>query len=411
MSSTPAGQPPPTGSPLPFDDEPFSPPEPPPYGIEDFPAGAILLAKPNGKHAAPSNQAGPRIERPRPPHIWLDDAEFAPINDDYVKYLVGRRANILIYGPSGDGKTFFAFDLLAHIASGQQWRNRKTKQGLVVYVAAEAGASIVRRGVAWRDKFLNESRTGRTPFAIITKGTNLLQLGDLYILIDELQAIQNEAGMPLGIVCFDTLSRSMPGGDENSPSDMTQIIAAADYVRDQLDATTVFVHHSGKNKDLGARGHSSLYAAADTVISVIEKTATLEKSRDGMNGDRFKFGLEIINLGEDDDGDPITTCVVDPTLTVEKAKPPLKLSGAAMVTLRSLQEAIADHGEIMPGTSSIPAGARATTIERWRTQFILRYGEDGAKDQPAIKKAFQRGREALFKAQAVGISNPYAWIL
>jgi hypothetical protein len=381
-------------------------PEPPP----NFPDEAVEQPKPksNGAHGkpviAPQSQSTPDE---RFPTVWLDDAEYQLSCNDYVKHIIGRKANVLIYGPSGDGKTFFTGDLLAHIASGQQWRGIKTTECLVVYVAAEAGTSILRRMVAWRDNSLAESRETRTPFVILTRGANILDINDMDLIMAKFRAIEAVAGMPIGIIAFDTLSRSMPGGDENAAKDITRVVAVADHIRDELNATTVFVHHTGKDDTRGARGHSSLYAAADTVISVIDRTATLEKSRDGLTGDRFSFDLEVINLGNDQDGDAITTCLVKPTNTVQRSKIDHPMSGVAKVALQSLKECVAEHGEVMPGTSSIPKGSKAVEIGQWRSQFALRYG---GETQETNKKAFQRGREALLKRGDIGISGTFCWL-
>jgi len=348
------------------------------------------------------------------PRVWIDDAIADTIADYLAKGIINRKQLCVIYGPAGDGKTFFTADLAGHIAAGISWRGRRVRQGLVVYIAAEAGTSILRRFFAWRDHHLSEAREGRTPLAIITRGVNLLNMVNVEELLGELRAIAAEGELPLALVIFDTLSRSIPGGDENRSEDMTRVIEAADLIRDELGAATAIVHHSGKDKDKGARGHSSLFAAADTVISVVDRVATVEKSRDGVAGEQFPFNLEVVNLGEDQDGDPVTTCIVTPTDAAPRQPGAAKLSGVARIALQSLREAIADHGQTMPGTSTIPGNIRAVRIEQWRVQFRLRYGTDddgGERDVETIKKAFQRGREALHKEQAIGISNPYAWAL
>jgi KaiC/GvpD/RAD55 family RecA-like ATPase len=357
-------------------------------------------------------------DKSRSPVVWLDDAAVDFGSNDLIKHLIPAGAAVLIYGPSGQGKTFFTIDTVGHIAAGQPWRGRRVKQALVVYVAAEAGISIAKRFVAWRDRHLSDAREGRTPLVFLTRGVDLLDLTDVDGLIVQLRELIAEAGIPLGAVVFDTLSRSTPGGEEGA-EDFGLAIQAGDRLRDEFDAATVFVHHSGKDASKGARGHTILTAAVDTVICV-EGTvgtvvsgcvATVEKSRDGTTGEQLPFRLEVVELGVDKDDDPVTTCVVVPTdeaVTKLKAR---QLPAGAKVALQALAEVLADKGSMMPETSTIPGGVRATKIEDWRARFVLRYGSDadGKRDSAAVRQAFRRAKDVLLKAQAVGISDPYCW--
>ena len=56
-----------------------------------------------------------------------------------VKGLLDRGAFSVLYGEAGSGKTHVALDLALHLAQGLNWQDRKTKQGSVIYVAAEGG--------------------------------------------------------------------------------------------------------------------------------------------------------------------------------------------------------------------------------------------------------------------------------
>lgn len=355
-----------------------------------------------------------KAKGPRFPRVWLDDVKVDIDSDYIIKGLIERGRLNVIFGPSGDGKTFFALDMAGHIAAGIPWRGRRVRQGLVVYVAAEAGTSILRRCGAWRDNHLSDLREGRLPLAIITRAANLLNMVDVEELLAELRTIAEEAELPLALVIFDTLSRSIPGGDENSAEAMTRAIGAADAIRDELGAAVAVVHHSGKDFSKGARGHSSLFAAADCVMSVIDRVATVDKARDGAQGERFPFMLDVVDMGTDRDGDAATTCIVQHLdCAAPEKRPMLPLSGVAKLALQALTEAISDHGQAMPETSTIPPGARAITMDQWRAQFRIRYGTDkegGERDRAAIKKAFTRGREYLAKIEAVGVSDPYAWV-
>src|SRR5688500_34403 len=151
-------------------------------------------------------------KRARFPRVWIDDAGDVKPLAYIIKGILDAGSNCLVYGPSGGGKTFWTIDKVSHVAAGISWRGRRVRQGLVVYIAAEAGASILRRVSAWRDVHISESREERIPLVILTKGANLLDDIDAAALIAELKDIVTDARMPLSVVVFDTLSRSIPGG-------------------------------------------------------------------------------------------------------------------------------------------------------------------------------------------------------
>lgn len=339
------------------------------------------------------------------PYVWLDDAKVSFENTDLVKGLLPSAGLVLVYGPSGDGKTFWTIDLCCHVAEGREWRSKRVRRSLVVYVAAEAGTSIVRRFVARR----SDPKAGeRTPLAIVTRGANLLDIRDVDALVSELKDLSIEAGMPIGMVVFDTFSRSMPGGDENGPQDVTQVIAAADRLRDVFQATTLFVHHSGKDEARGARGWNGLYAAADAVINVLDKVGTVKKSRDGAGDEQFPFTLKVIDLGEDADGDMLTTCIVeqaDSGTAPAKRKP---LPAQANTAFQALREVLQDKGIRIPETSSIPRNTTVVTLSLWSDQFKLRYGSDNIN---AFNQAFKRAKERLLAEGLIGISDPNVWIV
>jgi hypothetical protein len=245
------------------------------------------------------------------PWEWAGDA--APVLDvpHVVKGVIPRGAFVLIYGASGSGKTFLAIDLASHVPAGIAWRGHRVPGAPAVYVASEAGISIRGRFVAVREHVLPDTFDGAWPLAIATRGPNLLNAVEVEALVEELAVIATAAEAPLGLIVIDTLSRSIPAADENSAETMTGVIAAVDRVREATGAAVALVHHTGKDASRGARGHSSLFAAADVAIEVVEKVATLTKARDGVTGEAFAFDLKVVELGRDSDGDPVTTCIVE----------------------------------------------------------------------------------------------------
>jgi hypothetical protein len=146
----------------------------------------------------------------------------------------------------------------------------------------------------------------------------------------------------------------------------------------------------------------------DTVISISDHVMRLEKVRDGVEGEQFPFELEVIDMGIDEDGDPITTCVVHHLEDKQDVRPKAKLSDSEKIATDSLREAIADVGESLPATSAIPIGIRGVNVESWRNSFFRRYAED--RSDEATKKAFQRAKAGLLAKALVGAVAPWVWI-
>jgi KaiC/GvpD/RAD55 family RecA-like ATPase len=340
------------------------------------------------------------------PVTWVSDAELTLNSQPVVKGLIEQGGFVVVYGPSGSGKSFFTADIAQHIATGSPWRGRKVNRGLVVYVASEAGSSILKRFVGWRDRRVGDAAE-RLPLAVLTRGPNLMEVQDMKRLCFQLHQLAQQAGMPLAMVVFDTLSRSIPGGDENSAKDMTMAVLAADMIRAEFGCATAYVHHSGKDPEKGARGHSALFAAADLVLRVMDNTATVEKVRDGVAGERYPFALEPIEIGVDADGEPVITCLLNASDTAAPSKRPEPTGKNQKIVLKELR-GLAPDCDIAGGTSAIPKGVRLIPFERLADRAVNKF-----VGMPQFKA---RGRitEALSSLQAsgyIGVHGDQIWLL
>jgi len=222
-----------------------------------------------------------------------------------IKGLLDQGAMTVLYGESNAGKTFVAMDLAYHVARGLDWAGMKTTRLPVVYIAAEGGLGARKRAAALMKRYGGVGDW----LQFLLRPVDLLRAdADLKPLIAALGALGTDRRP--GLIVVDTLSRAMAGGDENAPTDMGAMVRHLDVLRKATGAHVMVVHHSGKDRARGARGHSLLRAATDTEIEVADRQIAVTKQRDLDKSWSGGFDLEIVELGKDADGDPITSCVL-----------------------------------------------------------------------------------------------------
>jgi len=215
-----------------------------------------------------------------------------------------------IYGKSGTGKSFLAFDMAAAIAQGEDWFGYRAKAAPVVYIALEGEAGFRLRAKAWE---LHHGRKLPSGMRLVLQVFGLTSENDVNVLAPLLP--------PGAVVIIDTLNRAAPGADENSSRDMGLILQAAKHLQDACKGLVVLIHHSGKDEARGMRGHSSLIAALDAAIEVSrsgdQRKWRLEKSKDGADGIGQAFTLSSKVVDIDEYGDDLESCVVMPDLGVQ----------------------------------------------------------------------------------------------
>ena len=217
----------------------------------------------------------------------------------------------VLFGNSNCGKSFWALDLAAAIATGRKFRNEHdVSRGAVVYVSLEGIYGMRNRVEAMmRSGLLDED----SPLFFCQAKLSMLDPENAARFTATIEEA-DRSGSSCVLVVIDTMARAMAGGDENSGLDMGVAMKWVDTVRDATSAAILLVHHSGKDASRGARGHSSLRAAIDSELEITVKEGqrllTVKKQRDLEFADPMPFTLKTVDLGESKKGKKITSCVV-----------------------------------------------------------------------------------------------------
>lgn len=251
---------------------------------------------------APSEAKPPRYQF-EPAHLFSSTTALPWV----IKGVLPKAGLGVVYGASGSGKSFAVLDMALAIARGEPWRGRKVRQGKVAYIAAEGAEGFRKRLAAYAQR--NEVDLAQVPLSVLNAAPNLLEKVDAK---DIVVGIRAAGGADLIIV--DTFAQTTPGANENAGEDVGKALSHCKRIHELTGAMVVLIHHSGKDATKGARGWSGLRAAADAEIEVVRTDAgrflRLSKNKDGEDGLEWGFDLEVVQLGVDEDLDPITSCVV-----------------------------------------------------------------------------------------------------
>ncbi|RWQ83458.1 MAG: AAA family ATPase [Mesorhizobium sp.] len=355
---------------------------------------------------------GPSKPKPKPPPRFrlTPFAELQP--GDAPRYLVKpfvpAGGLTVVYGSPKCGKTFWTFDLAMHVALGWPYRGKPVLPGAVVYCAFEGAQGFRDRAEAFRRHTLN-GHTEPVPLFLMAAPLNMQKdhkplIGDIRAQLGDTQPV---------LVVLDTLNRSL-GGSESKDEDMSAYIQAADAIRDAFGCAVIVVHHSGIDATR-PRGHTALAGAVDAQLAVKRDAANniivvAEHMKDGPEGAANVSRLEPVELDLDEDGDPITSCLLVPVegVTIEPKDRTKPLTKAAKVALSALHEVLGVSGEVPPESNYIPSNSKAVTVKQWR-EFTYRRGVSQSEEPRARQKAFERASEALVAARLIGIWEPWVW--
>ena len=341
--------------------------------------------------------------KPRFPIVWFGQEDAGPPLKWLVRGLMVEGGLSVFYGPPKSTKTFAVLDLGLHIAHGRDWFGLPVRRSGVIYICGEGVAGVRQRMKAWR-----KEREGdvSAPFALIPQSVNLFDDADeVDRLIADVQGMAMPMGCAAGLIVIDTLSRMIGGGDEDRARDVNVVVRTAERIQRLTGAHVLIVHHSGKDRDRGMRGSNALLGAVDAAIEVTKDAdsglcdAKVTAIKDGGDIGPFAYTLSQTAVGEDEDGEPILSCVIDPAGARQGGKRP-KLLDPERRALAVLRSMIGDNQDMPGHWQNVP-------LAEWRDKF--RDSEEGAFD--ARKKRAERAVKSLIEKEYVEVRYNDVWLI
>jgi len=306
-----------------------------------------------------------------------------------VKPLLGRvierGCTGQLFGPSGDGKTFVVLDMALAVGTGGTWHRHQCEKGLVLYFAGEGHAGLGRRINAW------SRHNGNPDLANVNVSASVISFDadGIDSVIAEARMLEDCAG-PVALIVIDTLARHI-NGDENSTRDMGDFVRGVDGLRDAFPGSTaIIVHHTGNNAEnaFRSRGSSALKAAMDFEIRCTDGQLTFTKAKDAEALPPIDFKLMPVEVGRDEDGEPITSCVVayGERSAKNRQTKGMRLSSGEKTLLNIITEPI--------------------TVDCARTEYVRqKTAIDSCVKANTVRRAFSRTLESLVEKGEVFING------
>ena len=347
------------------------------------------------------------VPRQRLVPIRWGEIQLLPKREPLIESVFDVGAMSALVGASGAYKTGIAVDWAGHIGTGRSWRGHRVRRGVPLYLAVEGGRGIAERFDAWRQH----------------NGINA-ENGEVYVIPEPIDLAHGEADTKLlleriaGIgrvdfIVVDTLSRALAGGDESSSKDMGGFVRNCDLIRSKTGAHLCVLHHLGKDETRGARGHSLLKAALDTELTATKagRAGTLEltKQRDGLDGTRWGFAIEPVDLS-----DGKRSFVVVPADAPTTSKSSRWTRGLSIFRDAVNAAILAEGQDHRPGGDG-PI-IKAVPVERIRTEHNRLYvhGGDGDRSE-AERKAWARALKTARDSRLVGSEHScgrdFVWLV
>lgn len=360
----------------------------------------------------------PWIRQPEPAEAFTEAAAAAPVDDvdallremltpgeitarpaprQLIHGLLQVNSESWVIGPPGSKKSFVVLDMAAAVIRGAEWQGRRTIPADVVMIVAEGAGGVGKRIKAW------EARNGKMPEGLFilprpVQAGIAEKWGVLVRACKRLAGAAEQRGREF-MVILDTQARVTVGLKENDATDMGIFIGAVSAIRDATKGCVLTVHHTGRAGG-DARGSSAIDGAQTTELKVmpgknkLSATLSVEKQKDIEEIEPIRLGFEVVEVGQDEDGQTVTSLVLAGQDSVA-----FRLAWEGALTEQPASEAkLKDRKALDPWIEARrPERGQQPTIAWWIVQALVDTAETLGLTQSDVKGIVEEKRGQIDK--------------
>lgn len=354
---------------------------------------------------------------------WSSDDK--PVNEaKFIAYpMLRENETLLLAADAKSGKTLVSHTLGWHIAMGTDWGDIKISEARgVLYFALESRVAIRQRDEAYKRHMRDKGFEDSVPLFVSERSINLLKEDSRkQFALDVYNAAINfhlRFRSHLGLIVIDTVTKSMPGADQNAVADTSAAMEVINLIRSLgVKAAIILLHHLARAGNI--RGSTVFEADPDTLTSLKKNNAgdeftwIVDAARSVDEGTEFKFKKISYDLGVDTQGFPITAPVLIPlvgevTKKAEQRHEQLKLDDNQLEVYNAFI-AIAKAGDPITRDALIyqifllRAAEKQAVDPTYQPNFTLGYNRNPVKD--VARQQVKRALEVLIAAHYVSFDD------
>jgi len=342
-------------------------------------------------------------EDPRPEGLFRvfrrSDLKALPPAEFIIEGLLQRYGSNYISGWPGCGKSFYTIGACLAICTGQdEFLGKKVNvHGPIIYVTTEGLHDHDARMTAYEN--LHGVRADEENYLVIPDAMNLIEGGDRSRLLRTIDwEIKRMKQAPIMVV-FDTVSRIIPGADENNQKEMSLFVKAENEVQQQFNTTTALVHHLSRGGNGALRGSTVLEGSADTIVMLEREkgseTGVLKamKMKSAPDGWELEYRLKEVSIDAFSSSLAIVGAVERPSINPGFGGQ----QETGYVFAAGVKMTVAERDEILKGAKEAWDGGDPWSIAS-QTKYSMRYAPIWI--EKVLKKRIKNDSHALSVASA-----------